>query len=132
MDATTARSHLIHLKKWFATDDNGNPTDKYRSFIEALDVALDAVAPLMGAGRCAWVYLPDEDLMPYEHIALCTKLTKALYPDRPDRPPDVKCLTMALMVYKSVLMNQHRERIRAELEKARAARGGELRRPTDG
>lgn len=136
MDAVTARYYLEQIKKWLSEDNDGNPTDYYKKFLDALDVALDAVAPPLGAGRCAWVYLPDEDMTPYEHIALATKLIDALDPgpapsETSFGPESGACLTMALMVYKSFLMHMHKARLREELQKAAANRDAAGSAPPD-
>lgn len=123
MNALEARAYLKHLRKWLSEDDDGNPTDYYKKFLDALDVALDAVAPPVGAGRCEWVFLPDKDMTPYEHISITTRLMDILAPgagpsENELTPEDGHCIFMALMVYKTVLMKQHKNRLRDELREA--------------
>lgn len=86
------------------------------------------------------IFLPDEDLMPYEHVGQTTELsnsidaalrfTKRLEKDEPEDgipwngelPPIVftreklEVMQMALMIYKSVLMEVHKEEVKKGIE----------------
>lgn len=81
------------------------------------------------------IFLPDDDLMPYDHVKLNTELSNDIYaalrlcddmeetesedgvPWNGTLPPIVfnrerlKVMQMALMVYKSVLMEVHRDEV---------------------
>ena len=92
------------------------------SVMEALDFALDAVFPLLGTGRCDWVYLPDEELTPFEHLEKCKKLMDELQTAQDEEAActvtadNVEMMATALLVYHSVLLRLHRDRIRQEVQ----------------
>ena len=120
MDALKARGYLIAIRKWLSEDNDGNETDEYRDFVKALDVALDAVAPPIGGGRCAWMFLPVEDMTPLTHLGLSTQLMDMLDDEESEFSrfatstlgrDSARCLEMALLIYKSMLLHQHREKL---------------------
>lgn len=77
------------------------------------------------------VFLPEEDLMPYDHLKNTTALTDKTQEiiakwEETESPvslelateDEVNVLEMALMVYKAALMAVHGERVREEIRKA--------------
>lgn len=124
-----ARAWLKALKEYYEKEPEKNPGTDLGEMVEALEMALDAVAPPIGAGHCEWVYLPDKDLTPYERIGLCTSLENEIdgvLSDYADltvaSPEELKCLLQAVMIYKSILMTMNKDRMREEVEKAVKAR----------
>lgn len=134
-----ARAWLKALKEYYEKEPEKNPGTDLGEMVEALEMALDAVAPPIGAGHCEWVYLPDKDLTPYEHIGLCTSLENEIdgvlsdyadYEGNPEdyadltvaSPEELKYLLQAVMIYKSILMTMNKDRMREEVEKAVKAR----------
>lgn len=130
MDAKEARDYLYTLKKILG--DTGR--DDWKPYIDALDVALDAVEPPMGAGKCRWVYTPDDDLLPYEDIKRVTNLENdiegcleaAVDSDENYNPNDSYCdLTAtldelhaartALSIYKGILLRVNADEIKRRL-----------------
>lgn len=124
MDAFKVELYLKTLRMAYEGIDSKMAMD----FVEAIDVALDAAAPPVGAGHCRWVRLPDADMMPYEHIGICANLSSAIdaMEDEGESSLDVifedgeiAAMRMALAVYRSVLMDVNREEIKRKLQEVR-------------
>lgn len=125
MDARRARLYIqAIINAWKDEPDTGE-------FIEALKIALDAVEPPLGAGHSEWVYLPDKDLTPYRHMKCVTEIQDWLekmkdeFDDSPEKigllrvtEDNLRVLSMALTVYKAVLMTVNRDEIRERMRKA--------------
>lgn len=136
MDARRARDYLNVLYKEFKKDSEmekqtDSVTDTKNPYAEAVKVALDAVEPPLGSGFCEWIYLPDKDLMPYNHIAQVTQMQDWLenmkdeFKDKPNKigllrvsVENVRVLSMALTVYKAVLMQVNMDEIRKRLSES--------------
>lgn len=119
MEPKEARAYLRTLYNELKQDGDMN------KWAEAIQVALDAVAPPIGAGYCQWVYLPDKDMLPKEHLNTITKIQNAV--DKLEtafREGDcapvgelavneewTEILEMALVVYHSVLMQVNKAEI---------------------
>lgn len=124
MEAKEARQYLYSLKKFYEADEG------YEKWAEALEVALDAVAPPTGAGYCEWIYLPDKDLMPKKHLDNITKIEDAVdslkteLKEEDSAPVGIlrvnkewaEILLMALLIYKSVLMKVNKKEIMESLK----------------
>lgn len=89
------------------------------------------------------IFLPDDDLMPYEHMTLNTKLTDDFMkitdadelPETVDltvTPDELEMLQMSLLVYKTVLMEVHKERMEADLKKVIESIGKKQKEEADG
>ena len=128
MDARRARDY------YYAAIEAWKDDKDMAGYVEALQIALDAVAPPLGAGHCEWVFLPDKDLTPYSHMAEVTKMQDWMdhledeFEDNPNKigllrvsEDEVLVLDMALTVYKSVLMQVNKDEIRESLTKKYAA-----------
>ncbi len=124
MTVERARSWLTALRNVYRDDVKVLAHDRDGgTIIDALDIALDAVAPPTGAGHCEWIYLPDADLTPYEHIGITANMINDIdgYLNHADRRPgftinDMRIILMALKVYKSVLLTVNADRILEVME----------------
>ena len=143
MEPKEARAWLEVLRRSAEKSD----MKSRESVMEALDFALGAVAPPLGAGRCDWVYLPDADLTPFEHLEKCKKLMNELQTAQDEEAActvtadNVEMMVTVLLTYHSVLLRLHRERIKQEVQAvvqgiAQAISAGEIDvdgdNPTDG
>jgi hypothetical protein len=136
IDPRMARACLDALKE-LLTSNKGSKLDK--RYIEAIDMAMDAVAPQIGGGHCEWIYLPDKDLTPYSHIRIVTEMTSEISTKRLNvmkadangekhiKPVSItitgdqlEAVEMALEIYKSVLMKVNKEEMREAIRKAMA------------
>ena len=70
------------------------------------------------------IFLPDDDLMPYEHVSLNTAISNRLMRIQDEDPKEVTLtwtsdeidmIQMALMIYKTVLLEVHKEEVKKEL-----------------
>ena len=129
MEPNLARAYLKQMKEMFEESD----AEKFGDWIAAVDVALTAVNPPMGAGHCEWVYLPDKDMTPFSHIGIVTDIENVIDPMLSDRrkmgikkdaPSNLildyeklNVIDRALGIYKSVLMAVNRDEMRAEMQR---------------
>lgn len=89
------------------------------------------------------IFLPDDDLMPYEHMTLNTKLTDDFMritdadelPETVDlkvTPDELEMLQMALLIYKTVLMEVHKDQMKADLRRVIESIGKKQKEESDG
>lgn len=87
------------------------------------------------------IFLPDDDLMPYEHMALNTEVSNRLCRITDEDPEEVTLtfsadeldmLQMAILIYKTVLMEVHKDEVMASIRKVIEAIGKKQKEETDG
>ena len=80
------------------------------------------------------IFLPDDDLMPYEHMTLNTQVSDRFcrLTDEDDLPEEITLtfshdeldmLQMAVLVYKTVLMEVHKDEVKAGIRRVIEALG---------
>ena len=91
------------------------------------------------------IFLPDDDLMPYDHMTLNTNMSDALIKltDNYDHElpetinltvtaDELDMLQMALLIYKTVLMEVHKDEVKAGIRRVIEAMGKKQKEEADG
>ena len=138
MNAREARARLLELEKQFS--EHG--AEHMKPYCEALRfadniIALHSETPPTGTGQYRRMYLPNDSLMPYEHLELVDSLDEELRRsakrtgEGPSRHLTTNkeriCLRTALLVYRSALLEVHEERIKQKLRAVAGALIGDDR-----
>lgn len=145
IDPRMARTCLATLREALTTETEHKLDNRY---VEAIDMAMEAVAPPLGAGHCEWIYLPDKDMTPYSHIRIVTEMTSEISTkhhkevearikgEKHIKPVSITIsgdqlvvVDRALAIYKSVLMKVNREEMREAIKKAMAEREEQESKP---
>ena len=143
MEPEVARAYLRQIKGVLI--DRNKELEKegkepaFKCWLEALDVALDTIKPPLGAGHCEWIFLPDKDMTPLAHMKPLRELLDEFdsvkpWPARKDprrtgeitiSGEKVEITSMALSIYKSVLMAVNRDEMREKMREEIAKREAE-------
>lgn len=134
-DINKARSWLLALSAAYTDKaDHGEEIPKDPegySVIDALEVALSAVAPPEGTGHSTWIDLPSAEKTPYEHIGITGSLLYRfekyleLSGSRPSLTlSDIRVLISALQIYRTVLATVNADRIKEVMESRKGGSDG--------